>query len=508
MRTCAALLLLAGSTIRASVPLVDAMQAKAYAKVETLLASGANVNQAEPDGTTALHWAAHYGDSQFVATLLKAGARADATNEYGSSPLSEAATFGSTELIRMLLNAGAHPNSANQDGQTALMIIARTANVEAARLLIERGADVNAAERYRGQTALMWAAAQRQPAMVQELVKRGANVNARSTVNNWERQVTAEPRAVYRPAGGLTPLLFAAREGCPECARHLAEGGADLNLPDPEGVTPLIAATTNGHFDVAKYLVEKGANVNKFDLWGRTPLYEAVDQNTLPHGGRPDWPSIDKTTALQMMEILLRAGAYPDPQLKLAQPFRFVATDRGRDGMLVMGTTPLIRAAKGLDAEAIKLLLAAGAQIDLASSRDFIPIIAAAGVGSGENDTRGWYTTDDVQKRSIAALDALLKAGADIEAKGGQRGQPALHGAASWGWTEVVQFLVDRGANINSKDALGMTALDAAMGRTAGNARGAAPRVHEETAKLIEKLGGVAGTPVQQPAGRGARGGR
>jgi uncharacterized protein len=506
VKPCTILLLLASSMVRAGVPVVDAAQAKSYAKVEALLAGGVNVNQAEPDGTTALHWAAHYGNSQLVAKLLNACAKPNVHNEYGSSPLSEAATYGNTELIRMLLNAGADPNSPNQDGQTALMIIARTPNIEAARLLIERGADINATEHYRGQTALMWAAAQKQSAMVQELVKHGAQVNARSAVNNWERQVTAEPRAVYRPAGGLTPLLFAAREGCAECARHLAEAGADLNLPDPEGVTPLIAAVTNGHFDTAKYFVEKGVNVNKFDVYGRTPLYEAVDQNTLPHGGRPDWPSTDKTTGLQMMELLLKSGAYPDPELKLAQPYRFVATDRGRDGMLVTGTTPLIRAAKGMDAAAIKLLLAAGAQIDLANSRDFLPIIVAAGVGSGENDTRGWFNTPDVQQRSIAALRALLDAGANIEAKGGQRGQPALHGAASWGWNDVVQFLVDRGAAINSKDARGMTALDAALGRAGGNGRGGQQTEgHADTAKLIEKLGGVAGTPPPAPGPRTGR---
>ncbi len=138
-----------------------------------------------------------------------------------------------------------------------------------------------------------------------------------------------------------------------------------------------------------------------------------------------------------------------------------------------------------------------------------IPIIAAAGLGSGENDSRGWYTTDDVQKRSIAALDALLKGGANIEAKGGQRMQPALHGAATWGWSEVVQFLVDRGANINSKDARGLTALDAAMGRTGGNGRGGQLiEPHTETAKLIEKLGGVAGTPLPATPARGGRGAR
>ena len=192
--------------------------------------------------------------------------------------------------------------------------------------------------------------------MVKELIARGADVNARSMVNDWERQVTSEPRAIHRPAGGLTPLLYAAREGCVECVKHLVAGKADLNLPDPEGITPLIMAVTNGHFDTGAYLLSAGADPNKWDWWGRTPLYEAVDLNTLPHGGRPDLPSTDQTTSLKMIELLLDAGANPNTQLKLLPPYRSVGADRGADGMLTIGTTPLLRAAKGLDAPAIALL--------------------------------------------------------------------------------------------------------------------------------------------------------
>ena len=187
-------------------------------------------------------------------------------------------------------------------------------------------------EQWRGQTALMWAAAQSQPAMVKALVAAGADVNARSTVNNWQRQVTAEPRAIYRPAGGLTPLLYAAREGCVECAKYLVEGGADLNLADPEEVSPLLLSVLNGHFDLAAYLIQKGANPNKWDWYGRTPLYAAVDLNTIPRGGRPDRPSLDTTTSLQIIEQLLAAGANPNAQLKLAPPFRNIGNDRGLDG--------------------------------------------------------------------------------------------------------------------------------------------------------------------------------
>src|SRR5690606_30268245 len=132
-------------------------------------------------------------------------------NEFDATPMSEAAVIGNVQVLKMLLDAGADVEAANADGQTALMIIARTSNVDAARLLLERGAAVDAVEQWRGQTALMWAAVEAQPAMVKLLVEHGANVNARSKVNEWERQVTAEPRMQQRPSGGFTPLLYAAR---------------------------------------------------------------------------------------------------------------------------------------------------------------------------------------------------------------------------------------------------------------------------------------------------------
>ena len=166
--------------------------------------------------------------SRAVQRLIRQGANVNAKNDYGATPMSEAAVTGNAALLEALLKAGADAESPNADGQTALMVVARTGSVEAARVLITHGAKVNAVERWRGQTALMWAVAQGQPAMVRELIARGAQVNARSTVNDWSRQVTAEPRAIYRPAGGLTPLLFAAREGCVACAAALIEGGADL----------------------------------------------------------------------------------------------------------------------------------------------------------------------------------------------------------------------------------------------------------------------------------------
>jgi ankyrin repeat protein len=497
LSTVPALLLVA---VVAATPLVDAVKSGDTAAALALIDRRVDVNAPEADGTTALHWAVHRNDLDLADRLIRAGAQVNAKNDYGATPMSEAALTGNADMIERLLKAGADVESPNADGQDALMVVARTGRVDAAGVLLRHGAKVNAVEQWRGQTALMWAAAQSQPAMVKALVAAGADVNARSKVNNWQRQVTAEPRAIYRPAGGLTPLLYVAREGCVECAKNLAEAGADLNLADPEQVSPLLLAILNGHYDVAAYLIRKGANPGKWDWYGRTPLYAAVDMNTIPRGGRPDRPSLDATTSLQIIEQLLAAGANPNPQLKLAPPFRNVGNDRGLDGLLTIGTTPLLRAAKAFDAPAIRLLLEKGANLDLANTRGITPVMAAAGLGSVDADTRGIYTTEDVQQRSIESLTLLLAAGADINAKDGTRGLTPLHEAARWGWNDVVRFLVDHGANLEARDNRGMTPVDSALGKAGGNSRGGQRiDVHEDTAALLRTLLADRGIKIATP---------
>jgi uncharacterized protein len=480
---------LALTVLLAAGGLVDAVKSGDRAAALAFLQQKVNVNAAEPDGTTALHWAVQKNDVDLVERLIKAGANVNAKNDYGSTPMSEAAVNGSVAVLDRLLKAGADVESPNADDQTALMVIARTSNVEAAKLLLSRGAKVNAVEKWKEQTALMWAAAESQPAMVKVLVEAGADLNARSKVNNWERQVTAEARAIARPSGGLTPLLYAARQGCVECTRILAEAGADLDIGDPDNVSPLLLAALNGRWDVAKYLINKGANVDKWDWWGQSPLYAAVDLNTLPHGGRPDRPSTDEASGIEVIELLLKKGANPNLQLKLLPPYRSIGADRGVDGMLTMGTTPLLRAAKAMDAPAIDLLLKAGANPNLTNIRGMLPIVAAAGVGSVDADTRGWYTTEDVQQRAIASLDLLLKAGGDVNASDPQRGTTLLHGAAFWGWNEVVKFLVSKGAKLDAKDNRGFTPIDSALGKAGGNSRGGQRiDVHQDTADLLKQL--------------------
>jgi ankyrin repeat protein len=474
----------AQAPVWAAGTLIDAAKANDGAGALALVKDKADVNAAETDGTTALHYAVFHDDVALVESLLKAGAKASVANKYGSTPLLEAAVRGNPVVIEKLLKAGADANVGNGDGQTALLIISRTSNVAAAKVLISHGANVNVTEQWHEQTPLMWAAAESQPAMVKLLLDHGAKVDARSHLNRWSRMVTAEPRAQMREVGGFTPLLYAARQGCLECVKLLVAAHADVNLPDPEGVSPLLMATTNFHFDVGAFLITKKANVNSWDWFGRTPLWAAVDLNTIPHGGRPDRPSLDNTTSVKMIEILLDAGANPNVQLKLFPPYRAVGPDRGADMMLTMGSTPLLRAAKAGDVAAVRLLLEHGANPNLANIYGDTPIMAAAGLGSNEIDTRGRFKT---QPDQVACIDLLVKAGADINAQD-RNGQTALHGAALFGYNDVIKDLVAHNANVNAKDSKGMTPLDSAMGRAGGHGRGGVSiEVHDTTAALIKQ---------------------
>ena len=442
-------------------PLVDAVQAKNREAAVALLDKGVDVRQRSADGTTALHWAVHYDDRDLVKRLLKSGADASAVNDYGSSPLQEAAVVADPAVIEMLLKAGADVDSPNPEGQTALMVVARTGSVDSAKVLLKHGAKVNATESWGGQSSLMWAAAQSQPEMVKLLVEHGADVNARSVVRDWQRRVTAEGRPKNENHGGFTPMLYAAREGCMACIKNLLKGHADINLTDPDGTTPLNMALLNMRFDTAANLISLHADVNRWDFWGRTPLYNAIDLNTVPRGGRPDLPSLDNTTGLDVAELLLKAGADPNPQLKLRPPYRNGVFDRGGDQVISTGATPLLVAAKVGDAPAVELLLKYKADVELPSSTGVTPLMAAAGMGHSFNPTRGRYKTDD---DGVACVKLLKAAGGKVNEADTDE-QTALHAAAEHGWDNTVKLLVADGADLQPKDKLGLTPIDHAAGK-------------------------------------------
>ena len=237
-----------------------------------------DVNRRNADGSTPLQWAVYEGDVAEVKRLLRAGADVSLANNYGATPMSLAAEVGNTEMLKVLLEAGANADSPNPDGQTALLAVARTGNVEAAQLLLNHGATVDAREKWGGQTALMWASARRHPEMMQLLISKGADVNARSIDRNYQRHVTAEGRPKSLDSGGLTPLLYAARENCMACVDVLLENGADIDLPDPDGVSPLLVAIMNANWDLARQLI---AGRRRRQSVGHLRRGAAV------HGGRP-----------------------------------------------------------------------------------------------------------------------------------------------------------------------------------------------------------------------------
>ena len=283
--------------------------------------------------------------------------------------------------------------------------------------MLGAGADVNAKENFGGQTALMWAAAQSQSEMVKLLAASGAELNARGVIRQWERKVITEPRPKDMNKGGFTPLLYAAREGCVDCARHLIAAGADPDLEDPERITPLNMALLNLHYEFAAFMIQAGADVNKWDLFGRSPLYLAADTSTLPvkgNGAMAVLPSEDSVTALDIGGMLLEKGANPNLQLKRRPPYRDVPQDRGGDSILAQGATPLLRAARAGDAPFVELLLKHNALVDLPSKEGVTPLMAAAGAEFGDRVTRGRNRTNE---GVLATMKLLLDAGADINAR-------------------------------------------------------------------------------------------
>jgi len=224
--------------------LANLIQAGDHKAALARIRAGADVNEAQPDGTRPIHWAVYRVDYEILDALIAKKAKVDVINEFGSTPLAEAAKLADARMVKALLDAGARPDSANQDGETALMLAIKTGELPVVELLIKAGANVNTVEKFHNQTPLMWAAAAPKNAgeMVKLLLSKDANAKPRALYSDWPSQITSEPRAQYRPVGGLTAMLYAARDGCDDCVEALIASGADVNVPTPEGVTPLMLA--------------------------------------------------------------------------------------------------------------------------------------------------------------------------------------------------------------------------------------------------------------------------
>jgi ankyrin repeat protein len=493
---CCGLLLGAGKAVAQSA-LADVIQQGQSQLIQQLLQAGAEVNAPQNDGSTPLLWAVHQVDEELVAALLRREADPDLTNNFGAAPLAEAARLVNLNLVQLLLDAGADPDIANPDGQTPLMLAASNGAVDIARLLVEHGADVNVVEQWTGQTALMWATARNHADMAQFLIASGADVHKRAWHMDWSSQMTSEPRGQYRPAGGLTPLLYAARSGCSQCVSALIEAGADPNLSTPEGVTPLLVAIENFNFGVANYLLDNGASPHSFDWWGRTPLYMAIDVRSIEsRGQRLD--QARKDLALALARRLLDAGVYVDPQMNFHRPGPGGGNGRYADELLSTGTTPLLRAAVGHDAAAARLLLSYGAEVDLPNVFGITPLLAVAGIATPRgmlSDGSVWYE-ENIEDLVIETLQVLLDAGADVNAVitdttsitaqwprhasiTERQGQTAIYGPGKWGWMKVAQFLVDHGARVDVMDFYGKTPMDSALARAGGEQEELYPELAE-----------------------------
>ncbi len=479
----ASIALIATATALADSRVADMIESGRVSAAIELIDSGADVNAAQPDGTTPLHWAAYRVDAALVSRLLEHGARADVVNRFGATPLGEAVKVASPAIVELLLEAGADADSPNQDGQTALMLASRTRSIEIARLLLAHGANVNAREQWREQTALMWAADSANAEVVQLLIDHGADVRARPAFNDWASQITSEPRAQYRPTGGLTALLYAARAGCSACVSAILAAGEDVDRPTPDGVTALMLALDNYEFATADLLLEEGANPHYADWWGRTALYLAVDMNTF--GTRGGMSRSREISAMHIVRRLLASGVDVDTQLNMHRPGRGGNSARFTDYLLTTGATPLLRAAIMHDHEALRVLLEHGARVDLPNVMGVTPLMAATGVGVrdidfGVNRSPNFEGDELIEDKVIASLQILLDAGADVNAPvtdihsrtariarptamTDREGQTALYSAAERGWARVTSYLIERGAQVNIVDALGVSPLDVVL---------------------------------------------
>lgn len=473
----AAAALLAGSAEGAEAPdrrLVDAARRQDRGLVRVLLKGrAADVNARQPDGATALLWAAQWDDLETADLLIRAGADVGAVNDFGVSPLHMAATNGSEAMVVRLLKAGASPRASLPTGETALMSAALTGRSAAVSALLDAGADVNAAETTKGQTALMWAIAEGHREVMRLLVARGADVTARSTA-------------------GYTPLTFAARLNDLDTITLLLGKGADLNVEAADGTTVLQVAALRGHVDLVKFLLDRGANPNAARA-GYTVLHWVAgnwDNATSISFGRDGGElqlmgGIPSARKIELMQALLEHGADVNAVITKAPPLGRLGPT-GTAGTIIgggalTGATPFFMAALAGDVEVMKFLVANGADPIRPAKDGTTPVMAAGG-------TTGFYDLEsNVPEAShLAAVRLAVELGGDVNAVNALGNTP-LHMATHGGFDSVVKYLASRGAAINMKNKAGETPLRIADGVIVIMMLYS----HPTTAVILRELGGT-----------------
>src|SRR5215475_15837343 len=479
---------LAGPAVAAEhATLADAAERRVQAGVRALLETGVDVNAAQVDGTTALHWAAYNEDAATVALLLRARANVNAVNRYGVPPLALACTNGNAAIVKLLLEAGADANATMKGGETVLMLASRSGNAEVVKALLARGAKHDARERH-GQTALMWAAAEGNTAVVRALMEAGADIKA--TLDS-----------------GFTPFFLAVREGRLDTVRTFLAAGIDVNatVPRPEnaprsaagsyvrpvdrGTSPLLLAVQNGHFELAIALVDAGANPND-GRSGFTPLHTIawVRKPDSSDGSDPaPAAGAGRLTSLEFVREIVRRGANVNFRLAKGAPKQPDTSSRIESD----GATPFLFAADRSDVPLMRLLVELGADPLLPNFNNTTPLMAAAGLGTKEAQEEAGE-----EPEAVEAVALLLDRGADINGVD-NNGDTAMHGAAYNQYPRVVNLFAERGADPkiwSRPNRSGRTPLSIAEGYA-----GRLPRPDKPTIEAVTKLMRAAGLSTDGP---------
>ena len=565
--------------LRAAVnaPVADAAMQGDKEAVRTLLKQAADVDAAQGDGMTALHWAAMKGDAEMAQMLMYAGANVKATTRLGSyTPLFLASQAGHADVMEALIKGGADPKAADPAGTTPLMVAAASGSTEAVQVLLNHDVDVNAKESLRGTTAIMFAAAANRAPVITLLAQHGADLKQTTKVIDLVALSTdfvrGNPPAPGQPAqgangtppaegqgqrgqrgaaasatgnrppatgapggrgreggvagvtrqyqlnelvaahGGLTPLLFAVRQGYMDSVQALVNAGADVNqISAGDKTSPLLMAVINGQFDVATYLLDKGANPNLASDNGATPLYAALNVEWAPKALYPQPRAYEqqKVTYLDVMKDLLDKGA--NPNARLTKKVWYSGYSFDLSGVDEIGATPFWRAAYGADVDAMKLLIQYGADPNIPTMKGagrariadpgaerevkdvsnlppvpvggpgIPPLLAAAGAGYGEGFAANSHRF--APGGMLAAVKYLVDdLHVDVNAIDSE-GNTAVHNAASRGDNAMIEYLVSKGANVTGVNREGKTTVDMANGPVQRT------QPYPETIALLEKLG-------------------